>query len=154
MNFSAEEFLEEVVGEELVDIEYRLLAYYVVNLNKCDAALGEYVDSAMPVYTTNIIDEWVSNWPKCNGLSLEEWGYSGDPDVTKIMRSDLYLFYREFLAQRLEVLALDPDDLEPSDIPNKYYEGCKWSDEPSESEITACDEKAKEALLKHVKGLC
>lgn len=82
------------------------LANGYATLEDLEDRLGEYVDSALPIYYSDIIDEWRAMPSNYDGAGVDELGVPEKPTVYSLMTGDLYLYYsdlyRDALAELIE----------------------------------------------------
>jgi hypothetical protein len=84
----AEEIRAEIAnGEELEDIKDRS---------------GEFIDSYLPVYYNQIIDEWKAMPSEYNDRGSAELGQGGEVNIYNLMSLDLYLYYSDLFAEAVE----------------------------------------------------
>jgi hypothetical protein len=84
----AEEIRAEIAnGEELEDIKDRS---------------GEFIDSYLPVYYNQIIDEWKAMPSEYNDRGSAELGQGGEVNIINLMSLDLYLYYSDLFAEAVE----------------------------------------------------
>jgi hypothetical protein len=84
----AEEIRAEIAnGEELEDIKDRS---------------GEFIDSYLPVYYNQIIDEWKAMPSEYNDRGSAELGQGGEINIYNLMTLDLYLYYSDLFAEAVE----------------------------------------------------
>ena len=80
-----EEIRTEIAnGEELEDIKDRS---------------GEFIDSWLPVYYNQIIDEWKAMPSEYNDRGSAELGQGGEINIYNLMTLDLYLYYSDLFAE-------------------------------------------------------
>jgi hypothetical protein len=84
----AEEIRAEIAnGEELEDIKDRS---------------GEFIDSYLPVYYNQIIDEWKAMPSEYNDRGSAELGVGGEVNIYNLMSLDLYLYYSDLFNEAVE----------------------------------------------------
>ena len=84
----AEEIRAEIAnGEELEDIKDRS---------------GEFIDSYLPVYYNQIIDEWKAMPSEYNDRGSAELGQGGEVNIINLMSLDLYLYYSDLFNEAVE----------------------------------------------------
>ena len=74
-------------GEELEDIKDRS---------------GEFIDSWLPVYYNQIIDEWKAMPSEFNDRGSAELGQGGEINIYNLMTLDLYLYYSDLFNEAVE----------------------------------------------------
>jgi len=83
-----EEIRAEIAnGEELEDIKDRS---------------GEFIDSYLPVYYNQIIDEWKAMPSEYNDRGSAELGQGGEINIYNLMSLDLYLYYSDLFNEAVE----------------------------------------------------
>lgn len=83
-----EEIRAEIAnGEELEDIKDRS---------------GEFIDSYLPVYYNQIIDEWKAMPSEYNDRGSAELGQGGEINIYNLMTLDLYLYYSDLFNEAVE----------------------------------------------------
>ena len=83
-----EEIRTEIAnGEELEDIKDRS---------------GEFIDSWLPVYYNQIIDEWKAMPSEYNDRGSAELGQGGEVNIYNLMTLDLYLYYSDLFNEAVE----------------------------------------------------
>lgn len=70
--------------------------------------LSEYADSACPIYTSEIIAEWVAMPSEFND-AWQDYGDSGDKGITDLMQVDLYNYYSHLYNTAYNQLADEKD---------------------------------------------
>jgi hypothetical protein len=84
----AEEIRAEIAnGEELEDIKDRS---------------GEFIDSYLPVYYNQIIEEWKAMPSEYNDRGSAELGQGGEVNIYNLMSLDLYLYYSDLFNEAVE----------------------------------------------------
>jgi hypothetical protein len=73
------------------------------NLLDLDDQIGEYADGLVPIYYSEITEEWANN-NDCHGLTKEIQGEYGQDDIYKMMSSDLFYFYDQRLREDYHTL--------------------------------------------------
>lgn len=84
------------------------LTEYIRNGSDTDDLIHELADQAVPVYNSDIIEEW-SERPECWDRWADEMG-ENDGTIIQQMSRDLYLAYRDELTEYAEELASELDD--------------------------------------------
>jgi hypothetical protein len=83
-----EEIRAEIAnGEELEDITDRQ---------------HEFIDSYLPVYYNQIIDEWKAMPSEFNDRGSAELGHGEDINIYNLMSLDLYLYYSDLFAEAIK----------------------------------------------------
>jgi len=83
-----EEIRAEIAnGEELEDIKDRS---------------GEFIDSWLPIYYNQIIDEWKAMPSEFNDRGSAELGQGGEVNIYNLMTLDLYLYYSDLFNEAVE----------------------------------------------------
>jgi hypothetical protein len=83
-----EEIRAEIAnGEELEDIKDRS---------------GEFIDSYLPVYYNQIIEEWKAMPSEYNDRGSAELGQGGEVNIYNLMSLDLYLYYSDLFNEAVE----------------------------------------------------
>lgn len=57
--------------------------------------LTEYIDGLIPIYTNDIIAEWVEMPNEFDDLGAAEFGSPDPVSITKLMEYDLYNYYHQ-----------------------------------------------------------
>ena len=63
---------------------------------------GEFIDSYLPVYYNQIIDEWKAMPSEYNDRGSAELGQGGEVNIYNLMSLDLYLYYSDLFAEAVE----------------------------------------------------
>lgn len=66
---------------------------YGATIDSLEDRLGEYVDTALPIYYNEIIQEWQAMPSEYDGRGMEEFGAPDKPTVYSLMTNDLYTYY-------------------------------------------------------------
>lgn len=82
------------VIEQMVE-EMRLELSNGEDLDKIKDRSGEYVDSYLPVYNNNIIEEWQNMPSEYDNRGWAELGGGGEINIVNLMLLDLYLYYTD-----------------------------------------------------------
>lgn len=80
--------LEDAKNELKTEIET-----YGATIESLEDRLGEYVDTALPIYYNEIIQEWQAMPSEYDGRGAEEFGAPDKPTVYSLMTNDLYAYY-------------------------------------------------------------
>lgn len=94
MNSTVEQMAEEIHtalsnGEELDDIRDRS---------------GEWIDSYLPIYNSEIIKEWQVMPSEYDNRGAVEIGHGGVIDIINLMSLDLYLYYYDLFQEAVSTL--------------------------------------------------
>ena len=63
---------------------------------------GEFIDSWLPVYNNQIIQEWQAMPSEYDNRGWAELGGGGEVDIINLMSLDLYLYYSDLFAEAVE----------------------------------------------------
>jgi hypothetical protein len=66
--------------------------------------LGEFVDSALPIYYSDIIAEWQQMPSDYDGRGVLDFGLPAEPTVYSLMLGDLYAYYYDLMTTALDEL--------------------------------------------------
>lgn len=80
--------LADAKAELLSEIEN-----YGATVDSLEDRLGEYVDTALPVYNSHIIDEWRAMPSDYDGSGMEQLGTPEKITVYSLMLNDLFTYY-------------------------------------------------------------
>jgi hypothetical protein len=61
----------------------------------------EFIDSYLPVYYNQIIDEWKAMPSEYNDRGSSELGYGEEINIYNLMSLDLYLYYSDLFAEAI-----------------------------------------------------
>lgn len=62
---------------------------------------GEFIDSYLPIYNNEIIEEWQKMPGDYDNRGYAELGQGGEIDITNLMSLDLYLYYTDLFNEML-----------------------------------------------------
>jgi hypothetical protein len=82
------------------DLKYALANGQTIEDLRDDS--NERIDSYLPVYNSEIIDEWKNMPSEYDNTGWQELGYEGDADIVKLMTLDLYLYYFNLYSEVME----------------------------------------------------
>lgn len=74
--------------------------------------IGEYVDSALPIYNSDIIAEWQHMPSEYDGEGINQFGLPGTHNITvySLMLGDLYAYYSDLFTAALDELESEATD--------------------------------------------
>jgi hypothetical protein len=89
------------IVERMVE-EIRLEISQGEDLDTIKDRSGEFIDSYLPVYYNQIIDEWKAMPSEYNDRGSAELGQGGEVNIYNLMSLDLYLYYSDLFAEAVE----------------------------------------------------
>lgn len=77
---------------------------YGATIKQLDDRLNEYVDTALPIYYSDIMEEWRTMPAEYDGRGVDEFGLPAEPTVYNLMTGDLFAYYHDLYSNALEEL--------------------------------------------------
>jgi len=62
---------------------------------------GEFINSYLPIYNNEIIEEWQKMPGDYDNRGYQELGQGGEIDITNLMSLDLYLYYTDLFHETI-----------------------------------------------------
>lgn len=91
------------------ELAYELEKGYTT-IEELEDRLGEYVDSNLPIYYSDIITEWQQMPSEYDGRGIAEFGLPSEPTVYSLMLGDLYAYYYDLLTTALGELMTEKEE--------------------------------------------
>ena len=71
-------------------------------LEEIEDRAGEVIDSHLPIYNKDIIEEWQAMPGDYDNRGASELGIPGEISIISLMQLDLYLYYSDLFSQAME----------------------------------------------------